>query len=150
MVLIIQILGACVSTGVPLTSNQVQFKTVGKIPIIEGKINGKRAYFIVDTGASISLLNESEAKHFGFGASSETGHTLVGFSGESKIKEAYNCTVEFGAMTIRGVTFKARCMKDFTAVIHQYESIKISGIIGSDVFDKYRITIDYRNSTISF
>ena len=144
------LLGSCASTRVTLTDNQIQFKTIGKIPIVEGKINGKRAYFIIDTGASISLLNESEASHFGFGSYSSTNQSLVGFSGSAAINEAYNCRVEFGSMIIHGVTFKARCLNDFTAAIRQHEGVNISGIIGSDVFNKYQITIDYRNNIISY
>jgi hypothetical protein len=117
---------------------------------MEGKLNGKRAFFIVDTGASISLLNEAKASYFGYGSYPESDRTVVGFAGESKMNVAYNCQVEFGPVIITGVTFRSRHMQDFAAVIQQHESVEIAGIIGSDVLRRYNININYGANTISF
>ena len=36
--------------------------------IVEGEINGKKAYFIMDTGAGLTTFDINQAKHFGFSA----------------------------------------------------------------------------------
>jgi len=51
----------------PEKNQSISFKrTAGRIPVIGATLNGKSAYFIIDTGASISVLNEQEAESFGF------------------------------------------------------------------------------------
>jgi hypothetical protein len=140
----------CVPVKYKPIPGELQFKTVGLIPIVEGKINGKRAWFIIDTGASVSILNRSNARHFGFKCFDSYSVSVVGFGGESKMNEAFNCKVEFGPLLLKNISFRARHMNDLTDVIRQHENIEIAGIIGADVFNRYKIAIDFKKSTISF
>jgi hypothetical protein len=144
------ILTGCNSTKQPFLSTELKFQTVGRIPVITGSINGKRAYFIIDTGASISMVNESEANHFGFTCFTMAAQNVVGFGGECRTSEAFNCKVAFGPLVIKGITFRTRPMGDFVNVIQQHENISIAGIIGADVLNRYKIAIDFSNNTLSF
>ncbi|MBX2842122.1 MAG: aspartyl protease family protein [Flammeovirgaceae bacterium] len=53
-------------------------------PIIKGKINGQNAYFLIDTGADITLLDSKDAKKFQYRLSFPNNHkSIVGFSGRA-------------------------------------------------------------------
>lgn len=140
---------ACVSSSDLQTENQISFRKVGKIPVVEGRINGKKAYFIIDTGASISVLNQSASAHFGFTALECSDH-ITGFTGQASLREVKNCIVEIGIIRIRNVSFRTRCLNELMITIRNHEGIEIAGIIGSDVFARYHMTIDFRRSKIFF
>lgn len=132
------------------TTDSVRFFAVALIPVIEGKINGKRAYFIVDTGASCSILNESVAKHFGFASEMSLNEQLMGLSGAARIKTAYSYSIEIGPLRIRNIIFRTRKIDELVDAIENTEKITIAGIIGADVLKKYQMGIDFGNNKITF
>ena len=147
------LLSACIAPT-PLQLNvpeAIKFRTIKNIPVLEGRINGRPAFFIIDTGASVSILNESESKRFGFRCIDAEGYSVHGLDGgQSSMNEAVNCQVELGALKLRGVKFHTKRLGNVVNVISQNEKIRITGIIGANVIDHYKIIIDYKNRTISF
>jgi hypothetical protein len=144
--------GACRSgSKLADTEQRIRFFTISEIPVIEGKINGRPAYFIVDTGASCSILNESRSGHFGFTFKSRNAADLVtGLGGEAMISLAYNCQIELGPLKIRSITFRTKPNDYLTQLIRQNEKIDVAGIIGADVLKRYNIRIDFGANTIGF
>jgi hypothetical protein len=130
--------------------DQIKFITVGSIPVVEGRINGKKAFFVVDTGASISILDEACAKRFGFTAIASLDRIVIGLGGESRINDASNCLVELGPLKIDQVSFRTKRLGSFVAAIRRDAHIEVSGIIGADVFNHYKININYKDRTIIF
>lgn len=139
----------CVTTS-RLDSKHLHFRKIGRIPVVEGKINGKKAYFIVDTGASVSILNDLVSDHFGFRSISCREQSVLGLGGQANLKDAIHAVVEVGPLRIKNVTFRTKHMADFVAMIKRDENLEIAGIIGGDVFDLYNITIDFKTNRISF
>lgn len=131
-------------------SKHVTFTTIGMIPVIEGRINGKRAYFIVDTGASCSLLNESASKHFGFKYRPRSDEHVFGLGGQSKINQAYDYAVELGPVKLYQAIFRTKHLAELAAAIRDNEHLEIAGIIGADVLKRYGMTIDFNTNTIWF
>lgn len=135
----------------PKRINQsVNFFSVARIPVVEGRINGKVAYFIVDTGASCSILNESVARHYGFKTLVSVDEHLMGLNGAAGIKLAYNYSIDLGSLRINSLPFRSRRIDELVDVIKNNDRISIAGIIGSDVMKKYQMSIDYRTNKISF
>jgi hypothetical protein len=132
------------------TAQSIYFFSVSQIPVVEGKINGKTAYFIVDTGASCSILNESVSKHFGFKTMIMVDEHLMGLNGTAKIKTAYDYSINLGPLTIKSLLFRTRKIDELVDVIKNNERVSIAGIIGSDVLKKYQMGIDYRTNRITF
>jgi hypothetical protein len=144
-------LSGCLSTTYYIDDiPQLRFTTIGRIPVVEGKINGKRAYFIIDTGASCSILNQSVSERFGFKCFLKVDEHVVGLGGEAKMNHAFNCVVEFGPLNLKNVIFRAKQMDSFVSVIQTHENIEIAGIIGSDIFNRYGIAINFKSNTITF
>lgn len=147
---VLLMLGSCASTATLRENKQLRFTTVGRIPVVEGKINGKRAYFIIDTGASCSILNQSVSDRFGFKSFIKNDDHVMGLHGEAKINQAFNCTVEMGPLKLNNVIFRTKHMDSFVSVIQTHENIEIAGIIGSDIFNRYGIAINFKSNTLSF
>jgi hypothetical protein len=148
--IVVLLMSGCVSQASLQTVNEVKFITIKHIPVIQGRINGKRAYFIIDTGASCSILNQSVADRFGFKYFATLEGSVAGFGGTAKVNQAFNCIIEFGPLRICNVIFHTRHLDDLAAVIQDQEHIDIAGIIGSDIFKRYKIGIDYKTNTITF
>lgn len=62
---------------------------------MRGTINNKPAYFVVDTGASVTLLNESQQEEYNFLIRNNRyldRSAIVGVAGKSMLKEAWGVT----------------------------------------------------------
>jgi hypothetical protein len=143
-------LSGCSSTAYLGEIKQLRFTTIGRIPVIEGKINGKRAYFIIDTGASCSILNQSVSERFGFKSYVRDDVHVMALEGKAKMNHAFNCLVEVGPLRLSNVIFRTKCMDSFVSVIREQENIEIAGIIGSDIFNRYGIAINFKSNMITF
>ena len=150
------ILGLSCSPVRPLYENEdhhVPFRTHGGIPLITAKLNGKTAHFIVDTGASISLLNEGEADYFGFQTRQDELYSEVcvtDLNGTTTANRVSPCVLELGTLTVKSHHFKSRDMVEFSKPFMEREGIRIAGILGSDLMAYYHLQIDFKNHVISF
>ena len=57
--------------------------------IVEGKVNDKTAYFLVDTGASVGLISKHAEKEYKLRKGRKYSGTLIGAGGE--IKNVHHC-----------------------------------------------------------
>ena len=140
----------CASLTLKNNGDYLRFRSIGRIPVAEGKINGKKAYFIIDTGASCSLLDESAARWFAFKSKVAADEHVTGLNGLSELKRATNCIVNFGPLRITHHTFKTKDMMEIVSFIQNHEGVIISGIIGADILHRYRISINFSNHTLLF
>ena len=62
--------------------------------IIEGKVNDKVAYFLIDTGASVALIDDTQVKKYGLLVGKRYNGTLVGAGGEMRNIRYCNTFVE--------------------------------------------------------
>jgi hypothetical protein len=156
LLLIISILASCAPqhTGVVRKEDEyLSFRMVNRVPVVSGRINGKQAWFIVDTGASVSVLNASEARHFGFQVANTVYHearSINGLGGRSNIYKVSGCDLEIGQLSLKYIAWQGQDMHALFQAIHDNEEIRIAGIIGSDVLSKYRISIHYNKLALSY
>jgi len=132
---------------------QVPFHTHGRIPVIEARLNGRTAHFIIDTGASVSLLNEQEAGYFGFNVFVDDAYPsahVTGFNGTSTVNYASPCMLELGALKMPALRLKSRNMTEISSVFFEHERIRVAGILGADLLEQYRMQIDFKARVISF
>ena len=130
----------------------ITFYTVGRIPVIEARLNGKPARFIIDTGASVSVLNTREAGFYGFAIRPNDADAVdvTGFSGQSQLQGAGQCMVEIGSLRITHLRFRSRDMHDFARVLYPAGDARIAGILGSDVLMQYKMKIDFTDRKVFF
>jgi len=130
----------------------ITFRTIGRIPVIEARLNGKSATFIIDTGASVSILNTSEANFYGFEVFNLPSDAVdvTGFSGVSQIHSAGRCTIELGSLTITHLRLHTRDMHDFSRILYPAGQTRIAGILGSDLLSHYKMKIDFLDKKVIF
>jgi hypothetical protein len=146
--LLISFLSQCHNSPPPPTKlNEISFiLNKAGIPIIKGKLNGKDAYFILDSGSSTTLVDKSLYEKYKFQVETADSESS-GIGGTVKSYLAIDVKIEFGENTIEG---NVRCL-DLSAVrksIKNSSGIEISGLIGTDVFNYLDATIDYKNDKI--
>lgn len=116
-------------------------------PIVEVRLNGKTAYFLIDTGSDISMLHKGDSQKYGFTLISRKEKSLnaVGVGGKtSDFHATYHVQLELGSTRI--VTrYLAYDLSSIVDGIYNNTGIQIAGIIGSDVMKRYGIVIDYKN-----
>jgi len=121
---------------------------------IKARINGKRARFLVDTGASRTVVDKARVMRYmpheeaafeklesfsaGLGTNTMESHTIV-------LK-----SLSFGRLVLRNYITAAL---DLSHVNNSYGMIrmkKIDGVIGGDLLHRLRAVIDYKMEEVRF
>lgn len=126
---------------------KVDFITVNKVPVVEGTLNGKTAFFIVDSGASLSVLDDSQSDYFGF-STSKSNIAAAGYGGVASFGNAYDVKLTIGGKKF-DTDFKSQDLSKIVDLIRENDGVEISGIVGSDIMKNYHFIIDYSDLTIS-
>jgi len=130
------------------SEREIPFYNNSKVPIIEGILNGKKAYFIVDSGASISILDINQSREYSFNCL-DLENTVVGFGGKSTYYTLSNVNVDLKLIPTIS-EFKGNDLKLLVKTIDKHTNVKIVGILGSDIFKKNEIQIDYFTNSIRY
>lgn len=126
---------------------KVDFIAVSKVPVVEGTINGKQAFFIVDSGASLSVLDDNQSDYFKF-LTSSSNIAAAGYGGVASFGNASNVKLTIGGKKFE-TDFKSQDLSKIVDLIRENDGVEISGIIGSDIMKDYHFIIDYSELTIS-
>lgn len=141
------------SVSVQTDYHVIPFRTIGqRIPLISGILNDKRAWFIIDTGASITLLNAAEAGYYGF-SMHESHNDLTevrGFSSQLQLSKTSFCNIEIGQLKIGRSVYRSQEMNQLFRIIENEEKLRIAGVLGSDILARYRMNVNYESKTLSF
>ncbi|MEO1255577.1 MAG: retropepsin-like aspartic protease [Bacteroidota bacterium] len=116
-----------------------------KKPIVQAEINGKKGYFLVDTGADISIINASDLKKYKLETAKIYGDhkQAIGFNGNKTcVMKVKNAEVRFES-EFDHKNFYSFDITSVVRVIEAKTNLKISGILGSDWLMKYNCVIDY-------
>jgi predicted aspartyl protease len=120
----------------------------GNTPVVEVLVNGKKKYFIVDTGVSISAVSSEVAKECGI----MQGNSAIGMRDvnnvlkKSAASPAYIRELKINNLNILNhPIFVSDNLKLKILGITVY---KIDGIIGWSLLQKLKVRIDYQNKNI--
>ncbi len=112
---------------------------------VSGKINGKKAHLIIDTGASQTVFDKKRIEHF-------LGHKKFEKS-ESLSTGLGTNSMESHLVKVPGLVLGDFEIKDEKMILldlsHVNESYKlmqlkpVDGVIGGDILKKYKAVIDY-------
>ena len=128
--------------------NKVSFASYNKLPIVEGKINNRKAFFILDSGASISVLDENQANKYDFDVLDSPGNEAAGYGGVAQFSNAFNANVELGGVQFTS-NYRAQDLTAIVSIMEAQEGIIIAGIIGNDVMKPNKFIINFADNTIS-
>lgn len=113
---------------------------------VDGYLNGKKARFLVDTGANVSVLDINKSKKYGF-TYRDKDDTVVGIGGYTKRYRVYSTKLKtkYGENIL--IKFSGGDMSVVFGVMSN-EGINVVGIIGSDFLMNSDAIIDYKNRTL--
>lgn len=117
--------------------------------IIEGTVNNKKAYFLVDTGASIGLIAEDKKKSYSLSQGKRFNGTLIGGSG-NMIQTSYICDT---LINIGGKVINQFILSNISGVresIKRETGYEILGIIGLPQMKMVGCIINLRDYSIEF
>lgn len=113
--------------------------------IIEGRVNGKAAYFLLDSGASVGLMDDNQRRDYDLVKGKRYNGTLVGAGGE--INARYCDTfVEFQDKVIP--QFLLADISGVVDSIKRETGIEILGIISLPQMGMIGLNIDINSSEV--
>ena len=116
--------------------------------LIEGEINGKKAYFVLDTGAAITTLDQNQSRYFGFSCR-DTDLEICGFNSDlGAMKQVVGIdSIKINGRDIAGQEIiYANNMARLAQYIEGCTRKRIAGIIGTAVIKRYGLIIDLLNN----
>lgn len=142
--------GCASSEMVTAEEGHISFRMIGaSIPVIRITVNDKHGWFIIDTGASYTIINAEQSKHFGIASSESQYRELDGLGGRMSF-ESLTCRIRIGGLVIDHPALKSEDLNALFNRISYNEKIRISGILGSDILSRYRFSINYGKRTLSY
>ena len=124
-----------------------QFKSLSdKRLIIEAEVNGKKGFFLIDTGASVGLIAEDKVKKFDIVRGRNYPGALVGAGGEMEDVYYCNTLVRFGGKDIP--QFLITDISGVRSSIERETGIEILGIIGLSQMKIASMQVDANDNMI--
>lgn len=114
--------------------------------IVEGKVNDKIAYFLIDTGASLGIIDSNQYKEFKLKKGRYYTGTIVGAGGV--IDDAYHCDTFLNIQDRYISQFIIADISDIVDSIERQTGIKILGIIGLPQMKMCNISVDCNDNEI--
>ena len=130
------------SASVSGESTRVPFVTSYPLPVVRVLANGTAANFLVNTGADV-IVNPVFAKRIGI---APYGHSIGTFAGGKRapVQSGMLRTLSLGGATAGQVPVHVLP----TRVEALFPSLKIDGIVGTTLFERFLVTIDYPNAQL--
>lgn len=107
------------------------------------KINGLKAEFILDTGASTSCMGFESVANFILNAEESDVKAAGAGAINMETKVAMNNEVSIGSVTMRGVDLILFDLNHVNEALSQVDEQPIHGILGADLLKQMRAVIDY-------
>ena len=114
--------------------------------IIEGLVNDKPARFLLDSGASVALIDKDKKKEYGLKEGRRYNGTLIGAGGEMRNVRHCDTFVEFA-----GKTIPQFLLADISGVVESIKrdtGIEILGIISLPQMSFIGMNIDINSSEV--
>lgn len=133
-------------------------KGFNKIPLVKSKVrhfeikaklNGIQGKFILDTGASHSVVDEALIQKFNMKLLKKKSNNAGGL-GASKfsVKHSNGNLVSFKNFTIDKRKILVMDLSHVNAALSNNGAGKVDGVIGADILNKYNAIIDYKGKAI--
>ena len=121
--------------------NMIENKNMHFIQIT---LNNKKAYLLIDTGASKSLLDISQANEFNFNYYLIAKDQYIGIGGEQDIFAIYNYTISELFIPFLGTN-----LNDVNTYFKK-DNIPIIGVLGADFMEKFKTKIDFNTNKLYY
>lgn len=117
------------------------------LPIIVFENNGRKINFLLDTGASKSIINSSELSTCKYESLKDTS-TLTGIDGIPRKTEYVKLALSYNGKEYVD-NFQKTDMTAAFAPVKKATGVNIHGILGTSFFNKYKYVLDF-NKLIAY
>ena len=150
LLLLSSLLITCKKEDMPVDGKYVaSIADVEFLPIVKGTVNGKAAYFILDSGASVSILDYNQLSDYNIKSVGVSDVGVVGYGGSDfKSYDIDNPTIFMGNERM-GQDFNARDIKTIVNTVSKNSKYKIIGIIGNNNISSSKLILDFKNNKIT-
>lgn len=124
---------------------QINSKSTKRL-IIEGIVNGKSANFLIDTGASVGLIDDTQVKKYDLSIGKRFSGTLVGAGGKMCNIKHCNTFVNVGGKSIP--QFLIADIESVVKSIKRETGIEILGIISLPQMKMVGMNVDANDNLI--
>ncbi len=129
-------------------NRSIDFKMHHNIIVVEAYVNDRWSKFIVDTGASVSLLDFTQSKKYNFTYSIDTENRLTGFGGRSRLMKTSEVSFSMeGVLNDQLYRFSASDLSGLNSILSQSQQ-RVLGILGNDFLQTHGAIIDYRRKKL--
>ncbi len=112
--------------------------------VIRARVNGQDdLLFIVDTGATQSLIDKSEAQKLG--GFKDSSLTMTTGSGSMSLGYMTLSGLSLDSITLKNVQFAVADLSSFSQILGKHPA----GLIGADILRRFLVTIDYENQELT-
>jgi hypothetical protein len=121
--------------------------------LIEGRFdNGSSACWIIDTGASKSVLDSNLSQFYEpIESDNEEDYQSAGINqGMMETSVGKISSLRFGNLEITNQKMALIDLSHVNEIYEKYTSYKIAGLLGGDILMQYKCTIDYERKIIQF
>ena len=124
---------------------RIPFEISNNLIVLQCRVNSSRPLsFILDTGASASVINDSRARELGFQSQGQVSATTQGGSTEASFVKGVLLDlsgVEFPDMTLTAIRLGG---------LEAGLGRNVDGILGYEIFNRFVVEIDYASKTVKF
>lgn len=114
--------------------------------IVEAEVNDKPAYFLLDSGASVALIDKDRKKEYGLKEGRRFEGTIVGAGGEMRNVRHCDTFVHFGGKVIP--QFLLADISGVVKSIKKETGIEILGIISLPQMSMIGMNLDINSSEV--
>lgn len=126
-----------------------QISVIDKRILIPVKVNGKSVYFLVDTGASVALVDITKENELGFKLGKKLAGGIVGAGGEiAEVYHVKNLDVDFNGHKI--YQFVATNIDTVKQSIKRETDYEIFGILCLEQMKQLGMVIDTANNIVYY
>jgi len=120
--------------------NEIPLVEINDMHFIKVTFNNKSTMLLLDTGASKSLLDISQAEEYAFSYRKFSELQYIGLGGLTDIHNVYDYRIQEIHIIFLGAD-----LKEITDYFKK-ENIEIVGILGSDFIKMYNVIVDFKNN----
>jgi clan AA aspartic protease (TIGR02281 family) len=116
---------------------------------LNAKINGKTGSFILDTGASHTVIDNAAANRFNLTFSESKSKNAGGLGTDAlKTRKSAGNEIEINGFKIKKVTVISIDLSHVNSSLEKNGIRRIEGVIGADILKKYKALIDYSEKAL--
>jgi len=116
--------------------------------IVDVELNGRPATFVLDTGASATIIHTPEAANFGITGEAIGSRGAIGLGGGQPASQYRIDSFAIGGVPTRQRRISALNLAQVTSALSALAGAPVHGIIGQDVMNEHRAIIDVRAAAV--